>query len=398
MTGGRNKGCEALVSSIIEGLRGDFPAEELKIDLHSRDPKYDRWQFQQRVDQVYWSYPLLLKKHFGSATLNQMAYKFCAAAEGFLPGRLSASTFTNLKKSDLIIATGGDVFTSDYGGLQRHGHILHAGAPVALLAHTIGPFAKAEEAYFKASMKNVVICTARETETFNYLQDIAPGLQAELTADVAFLLPVTDTETSRWILEDLHHFSMQGKRLMGLSVSGGVLGYRKDVDASSYVTELVAFVDRMNEDGWSVVLIPHVQETLVTNNDMYTCFEVLKKCKAASENVILSLPMSSSDFKGVIGLCDVLVGARTHTTIASMSQGIPTVAIAYSRKAWGIMRDYYGADFAQKVTLEVSRLSCDSLLEAVQAAVSNGRTDATAHSMKERAARNFQLVREFLNR
>src|SRR3546814_10538981 len=58
-------------------------------------------------------------------------------------------------------------------------------------------------------------------------------------------------------------------------------------------------------------------------------------------NLLLSMPtLSASDYKGIIGLCEALVGAHTHATIASMSQGLPTVSVAYSRKAWGIMRDY----------------------------------------------------------
>src|SRR3546814_9681237 len=95
--------------------------------------------------------------------------------------------------------------------------------------------------------------------------------------------------------------------------------------------------------GFSVILVPHVQERRARNNDVFACRAVLGSCHDPKANLLLSMTtLSASDYKGIIGLCEALVGARTHATIASMSQGLLTVYVAYSRKAWGIMRDYYG--------------------------------------------------------
>src|SRR3546814_9910167 len=88
----------------------------------------------------------------------------------------------SLGKADLINATGGDVFTSDYGDAMRHGHILQIGKPVALLAQTIGPFNEATEHYFRRSMENVAICTVRESESLRYLQSLIPDVRVEQTA------------------------------------------------------------------------------------------------------------------------------------------------------------------------------------------------------------------------
>ena len=40
--------------------------------------------------------------------------------------------------------------------------------------------------------------------------------------------------------------------------------------------------------------------------------------------------------KGVIGMCDFFIGSRMHACIAALSQGIPTVGVAYSRKFAGV--------------------------------------------------------------
>jgi polysaccharide pyruvyl transferase WcaK-like protein len=40
--------------------------------------------------------------------------------------------------------------------------------------------------------------------------------------------------------------------------------------------------------------------------------------------------------KGIIGFCDFFIGSRMHACIAALSQGIPTVGVAYSRKFMGV--------------------------------------------------------------
>jgi polysaccharide pyruvyl transferase WcaK-like protein len=44
-----------------------------------------------------------------------------------------------------------------------------------------------------------------------------------------------------------------------------------------------------------------------------------------------------SEIKYVIGLCDFFIGSRMHACIAALSQYIPTVPVAYSKKFIGVM-------------------------------------------------------------
>jgi polysaccharide pyruvyl transferase WcaK-like protein len=43
-----------------------------------------------------------------------------------------------------------------------------------------------------------------------------------------------------------------------------------------------------------------------------------------------------SEVKGIIGLCEFFVGSRMHACIGALSQGIPTIGVAYSRKFQGV--------------------------------------------------------------
>lgn len=57
---------------------------------------------------------------------------------------------------------------------------------------------------------------------------------------------------------------------------------------------------------------------------------------------ILSSDLNAAQLKHSISRCRFFIGARTHATIAAISQGVPTISIAYSVKAIGINRDLFG--------------------------------------------------------
>jgi colanic acid/amylovoran biosynthesis protein len=394
MTGARNRGSEALVQSLVVGLSGLAPPLSLSVSLHTEDTNYDRDQFSERLDKIvpYSKWP---PRQLLRARLEMLAKCY------FWLGRSPLNFFfpecvRDLRNIDLILATGGDLFTSDYGYFDKDARVLTTGIPVALLAQTVGPFKPRDLPLFARLSRSIKLCTVRETESLEYLESEFPQLQPILTADVAFVLPSIDKHESEQILERDCRFHIRDRRLMGLSVSASISLTREGASRDEYISKTISFVDEMNKEGWSAVLIPHVQEKVRRNNDLYTCFEVLGRLQRPDENVVVGRPLSASEFKGVIGLCEVLVGSRTHSTIASMSQGIPTVAIAYSRKAWGIMKDYYGAKLAKQLTIDVKDMTVDSLKAAVSAAIANGRTPEQATAMKRLAAKNFELLGDYL--
>ena len=392
MTGARNRGCQALVDSILLGLEEAIPGAGVSVDLYSRDSDFDRDCFGDRVAAVR-PYGRRASDDWAPNMQRNMFWLM-----NMLPRQMMlAPSMRHLGEADLIIATGGDVFTSDYGDFTTHARVLQVGPPVALLGQTVGPFTPAAEEFFRNSTENLAFCTVRETESLEYLKDIIPDVPVAQTADVAFLLPATDPEASRYILEVEHHFPIHDRRLIALSVSSGILTFCEGLDPDAYVREVAALVNAVNAEGFSVVLIPHVQERAPRNNDMIACRAVLNACADPAKNLLLSVPtLTASDYKGIIGLCEALVGARTHATIASLSQGIPTVSIAYSRKAWGIMRDYYGPTLGKALTLDVASLDRYQLKLALELALANGKTTGRAAEMKRRAASNFDLVRSFL--
>jgi len=51
---------------------------------------------------------------------------------------------------------------------------------------------------------------------------------------------------------------------------------------------------------------------------------------------VLTSEHDQSELKGIIGRCSFFIGSRMHSCIAALSQGIPTIGIAYSKKFSGV--------------------------------------------------------------
>ena len=57
---------------------------------------------------------------------------------------------------------------------------------------------------------------------------------------------------------------------------------------------------------------------------------------------LVSPEYNAAETKWIISQMAFFAGARTHSTIAALSSGIPTLSFAYSIKALGINRDIFG--------------------------------------------------------
>jgi colanic acid/amylovoran biosynthesis protein len=74
------------------------------------------------------------------------------------------------------------------------------------------------------------------------------------------------------------------------------------------------------------------------NSDPDACREVLRALPDIYKNRVHMVigEYDQSELKGIINACNFFIGSRMHACIASLSQGIPTVAIAYSKKFIGV--------------------------------------------------------------
>jgi polysaccharide pyruvyl transferase WcaK-like protein len=88
-----------------------------------------------------------------------------------------------------------------------------------------------------------------------------------------------------------------------------------------------------------ILLLPHVI-TLEDHfeSDVKACLSVQREFAEISSNRITVLPAkyNQSEIKWIISKCSWFCGTRMHSTIAALSSGVPTAAIAYSDKTRGV--------------------------------------------------------------
>lgn len=397
-TGLRNRGCEALVVSLIQGLERHLDTQ-ISLDLHTNDPVYDKWRLKAQVNTVA-SYLTMAPNHLETLGLNNLTYSLLCLAEKVAPKKLkgiSLRQLSLLRESDLVLPTGGDIFTSDYGNVRKHLSSIVAleKKKAALVGHTVGPFRKEDEVYFKKAINQLYFISVRESESFEYLSSLNLDLPIYQTADVAFGLPVEPKMKCIQWLKNRYGLDVSKNKFVALSVSEGVIRY-SGLEREKYFSELGEFVRRLNLAGKYVLFVPHVMERNPNNNDLLACEELFDNLKDSSMCRILSGEYSASQFKGFIGLSECLIGARTHATIASISQGIPTVSIAYSRKAYGIMSDVFGKNQGEALTISATNLSADALEYAYTNALKIGDFSEAVFVMKDKAEENYRLLKTYL--
>ena len=120
--------------------------------------------------------------------------------------------------------------------------------------------------------------------------------------------------------------------------------------------------------------------------------------KKQGSATVIQNEYSCSELKAVIGRCALFIGARTHATIASSSQGIPTIALAYSTKAFGIMEDVLDAN---RCVCDIRNLTKNDLLSKAEYFLENASEASSAitarlQAIKDRAMLNGSLAKELL--
>ena len=250
--------------------------------------------------------------------------------------------------------TGGDSFSDIYGlrrlciGCLRKWLVLLYGKRLVMLPQTYGPFkGRMARALARSILRRADVVYSRDLECLGYARQILGDRlagKARFSPDVAFVLdPRVPAELG---IVPSAEMRTQGPVVVGLNVSGLLYsgGYTHDnmFGLKADYPNLVRQVARrlLDRQGVVVLLVPHVFPA----GDM-ECESDPKACRRLYEALCPEYPgrvflaqghYDQAEVKYVIGLCDFFVGSRMHACIAAMSQGIPAVGLAYSKKFKGV--------------------------------------------------------------
>jgi polysaccharide pyruvyl transferase WcaK-like protein len=126
--------------------------------------------------------------------------------------------------------------------------------------------------------------------------------------------------------------------------------------------------------------VPHVFGTDGTiEDDPNACLQVYEEFrkKYPGRMFLTRGQYNHNDIKYVIGLCDFFIGSRMHSCIAALSQSIPAVGIAYSRKFQGVFDSIGLGD----CVADAYRCNKDELLFVVRTALE--RRDQTRKHLRK---------------
>jgi len=364
-----NRGCEAIVRGTVTLLKEQFG--DIEVLVPSLDMSQDAKQWPDAAEQGVRFVPAFYPA-YGRFWVRSQSLPIPMLKQAGWPFPLPPERREMLDSVDAVLSIGGDNYSLDYRLpsllMGQENYAMSKGIPVFLWGASVGPF-EAEPSFVPAiknhlaKMSNIA---SRETVTKSYLEQTLGLDNVTLMADPAFKLEPEATELAPfWPSAD-------ADGVLGLNVSPLIQRYRAaDEPKEQLISEVTAFVKNVFETyKLNVVLIPHVVplDGGLKNNDAVYMQEILEQINDPEHLTMTPTDLNAAQTKYVISQCRFFIGARTHSTIAALSSGVPTTSIAYSVKAKGINRDLFGhTDYV----LETPDVSSQSLSSALDSLISN---------------------------
>jgi polysaccharide pyruvyl transferase WcaK-like protein len=196
-------------------------------------------------------------------------------------------------------------------------------------------------------LKRASIVHARDHASAEYARGLlgnhSSNEKIRFTPDIAFVLDSRKPEhidISGLETERTHDSIVVGFNISGLLFSGGYTQenmFGLNMDYGKLVCDVIEFL--MSDERILVLLVPHVfAPDSMVEDDPNACLQVYQKLseKFPRRMFLTRGRYNHNDIKYVIGLCDFFIGSRMHSCIAALSQFIPAVGIAYSKKFKGV--------------------------------------------------------------
>lgn len=261
-----------------------------------------------------------------------------------------------ISQADIFASiAGGDSF-SDIYGLER---LLYVSLPqflvlfmrkkLFMLPQTLGPFnGKTAKSIARYILKRARLIYSRDYAGLDEMRELLDN-KTELNKfrfcyDVGFV--IQPVQPRNLLLDDFILDKKSDKPLVGVNVSGLLFmgGYTHNnmfglkVDYRNLIHETIDFVIRKKKA--NVLLVPHVFGRDNPESDAAVCAKLYNDLKSLYGDRISLVEggYNQNEIKYIIGHCDFFIGSRMHACIAALSQHIPAVTIAYSRKFIGVLQ------------------------------------------------------------
>ena len=369
-----NLGVSALASSCIQLLRNRWPECNINIIggykhttelllINDKEIIVDNFPVRYslnifKINHIVWIYiAIFLKKLLPFIT--------------FTKKNNTANTIIN---SDLVCdITGGDSF-SDIYGIKRLviGYLIKracqlSGKPFIMLPQTYGPFNSSRA----QKLAQIILLHAdriysRDKEGLKTVEELVGKTDKTiLCPDVAFTLQPKECKFPKGYPDSA--CQIIGINISGLLYNGGYTGNNEFNIKCNYKEILENIIKYFNSiENTYIMLVPHVvPKQFIVENDLEACSSLYNELPdLIKEKVFIAKPESGnfydeSEIKYLIGKCNFFLGSRMHSTIAAISQCVPTVGLAYSNKFAGV----YETVGIKNCVLDMRSLSDDEIIK-----------------------------------
>lgn len=259
-------------------------------------------------------------------------------------------------ESDLIIDISGDSF-GDYHPLNvlslglKQLPIIFFKKPLVLFPQSMGPFIHvASKIIARIILKYSKIILIREKISLDYIKNFLNHRKyVFFCLDTAFFLKKNKEKT---IYNQFYEKNAGSLPIIGIAASQRISSEKLIKIFSDFSNHLI------NSYNYKIVLIPHVIDTIKNKNeDRIVLIKIYQNIDKKENCLLIEEDLSAPTLKNLIGMCDIFIGSRMHSNIASISNNVPTIAISYSHKFLGIMKLYEQGEYVINVNdLDLNKL------------------------------------------
>jgi colanic acid/amylovoran biosynthesis protein WcaK/AmsJ len=381
--GTRNLGVSALAASAVASILQAFPDARIFLLDYARTPatfqvKHRQGSAEVELVNLRFSWKIFLRNNIARLIATALLLRLIPIRS--LRERWIAKNpwLKKVQEADLIGSlAGGDSF-SDIYGLRRFWYVslpqllvLALGKRLTLLPQTLGPF----KGLTARTVAGFILRQAERVYTRDRegAEEVRPlmgryGSKLVFSYDLAFLLePIAPEQKPAWSELASSH------TLVGINVSGLLYrgGYSQKnmfglcADYPELIRKLIEyFIDRQ---GAHVVLVPHVFGSPGDlESDPAAGAEIYRELEARYRGRLhlITEEYDQHEIKYLIGQCHFFLGSRMHACIAALSQGVPAISLAYSKKFLGVLRTIG----AEKLVIDLREHSVERIVALTEAA------------------------------
>ena len=260
-------------------------------------------------------------------------------SETYALQKMYSPIVSDAEDCDVCLSVGGDTYCyGDNHGIQvLTRELKKRGKKTVLWGASIGAEDLSERKL--ESLRDFDAIFTREPITYELLKENGANDNIYLFSDPAFCMERVEVEP----IDGFTRENTLGFNISPLVASG-------DPRKKEIAEDFLRFV--FENTTMKVLLVPHVVEE--NNNDYDFMKPIFEKFEHTGRIAILPPDLEARQYKGYIAGTRFFVGARTHSTIAAYSSGVPTIALGYSVKARGIAKDIFGEE---KYVLDIKAMT-----------------------------------------